>query len=64
MRLIGNWNNAYKMFSVQAMAIIGIIAGAEPYLPQLAEFLPSNWVAYAMPIVIVARLIKQNSVSR
>lgn len=57
--LIENWTKAWKLFSVQIMVIIGLIAAAEPYIPQLAGVLPDAWVAYAMPVAVLARLISQ-----
>lgn len=59
--LIENWKEAWKLFSVQLMVVIGLIAAAEPYLPQLAAVLPEAWVAYAAPVVVLARLISQRT---
>lgn len=59
--LIKNWKEAWKLFSVQLMVVIGLVAAAEPYLPQLAEVLPDAWVAYAAPVVVLARLISQRT---
>lgn len=59
--LIENWTKAWKLFSVQAMVLIGLIAAAEPYIPQLVGVLPDAWVAYAAPVVVLARLINQRA---
>lgn len=59
--LIENWREAWKLFSVQLMVVIGLIAAAEPYLPQLAGVLPDAWVAWVAPFVVLARLISQRT---
>lgn len=64
MKLIPNWQEAWKMVSVQLMALIALVAACEPYLPQLQRSLPDGWASYALPVVILARLIKQNNLGK
>ena len=59
--LILNWKEACKMFSVQAIVIVGVFALLEPFVPVLSQYLPDQWVAYTLPVIVVARLIKQNN---
>lgn len=60
MKLINNWQDSWKLISVQLMVIIGVVAGLEQYVPHLAHFLPEGWVSAAMAITIFARLVKQS----
>lgn len=59
--MIENWKKAYKMHSVQLAIIVATIAGFEPFIPQLAAFLPKGWVSGAAMLIVIARLIKQGS---
>lgn len=61
MKLIENWRNAWRMLSVQAAALLGIVAAAYEYLPALQAYLPEGWVKYAALLVILARVVKQES---
>jgi hypothetical protein len=61
MKLIENWRNAWRMLSVQAAALLGIVAAAYDYLPTLQTYLPEGWVKYAALLVILARVVKQES---
>jgi hypothetical protein len=58
--LIKNWKQAYKMHSVQLAAIVATVAGLEPFIPQLAAFLPDGWASVAAVLIVVARLASQN----
>lgn len=59
MELIGNWQDALKMSSVQAGGAIAALGIAEQLLPQLQAVLPP--VAYGVLglLVMVARVILQ-----
>lgn len=57
--LIDNWRAAWRMLSVQAAAILAVLAAAYDYMPTLHTYLPDGWVKYAALLVIVARIIKQ-----
>lgn len=62
--MIENWKQAYRMHSVQLAALVAFLAGLEPFIPQLAEFLPDGWASAAAGLIIVARLAKQNGLRR
>jgi hypothetical protein len=57
--LIENWKQAYKMASIWVTSIVAFLAGLEPFIPKLAEFLPEGWVFFAALLIIAARLAKQ-----
>ena len=59
LELTEEWKKAYTLLSVQASAVVAIIAAAIDYLPQVKEYMPEGWVKYAAIIIIVCRLIKQ-----
>ncbi len=59
MRLIDNWRQAHRLWSVRLLALAGLVATLEPLLPQLAAVLPERWYGWAMLAVTIARLIKQ-----
>ena len=59
MKLIDNWKRAYKYLSVQATALLALVATAYEYLPAVREYLPEGWVKYAALVIIVARVIQQ-----
>lgn len=61
MKLVENWRSAWRMLSVQAAALLGIVAAAYEYLPALQTYLPDGWVKYAALLVILARVVKQES---
>ena len=67
MKLIENWDNAYKMISVQAMVLATAVQGAWLALPpELVAIIPSSYVHYItgalMVVGIIGRLIPQESV--
>lgn len=59
MSLIDNWKQAHRLWSVRLLALAGLIAALEPLSPSLATLLPERWYAWAMLIIGIARLIKQ-----
>ena len=68
MTLVDNAGNAWRMFSVQALAVIAIINALEAVWPSLAPF-TSPSVQAGVTVVfavagIVGRLVKQPSVVR
>ena len=62
--LINDWKVAYKYVSIQLTALLGLIALAEPYMPQLQQYLPAKFVPIACGLIIFARLIQQRSVAK
>jgi len=59
MKLIDNWKEAHKMFSVQAAAVLAVVSEAYTYLPDIHNYLPQNYVTVAAIVIIVARLLSQ-----
>tara|TARA_R110000868_G_scaffold215878_1_gene466023 strand:- start:1332 stop:1538 length:207 start_codon:yes stop_codon:yes gene_type:complete len=64
MKLIANWKKAYRMLSVQAMAVAGAIQGTWVLLPEdLKTTIPPNivyWVTMGLlAFGIVGRLVDQ-----
>lgn len=64
MQLISNLKDLPRMSSVGVAAATGAIAVAEQLLPQLQAFLPPWVYAVASALIIVARAIKQSSLSK
>ena len=62
--LIRDWKIAYTYVSVQIAALMGLLAIAEPYIPVLHQYMPSQWVPIASGLIIVARLIQQKKVAK
>lgn len=64
MKLIPEWRKAWRMFSVQSMAVAAAIQGAWPMVPDdLKANLPQalvNWVSVALLVLgIAGRLVDQ-----
>jgi hypothetical protein len=62
--LVHDWACAYKFVSVQLTALLGLVALAEPYIPQLQQYLPQKWIPIACGVIIMARVIQQKAVTR
>lgn len=67
MRLIDNWRQAWRMFSVQAMALAGAIQTAWILMPpEQRASLPEHvapWVSLALLVLgIIGRFVKQETV--
>lgn len=60
LKLIPDWRKAYRMLSVQAAALLALVAAAYDHLPTLQAYLPEGWVKWAALAVIAARIIKQD----
>lgn len=60
---IDNWRKAYRMLSVQAAALLALVAAAYDHLPTLHAYLPDGWVKWAALAVIAARIIKQDKLN-
>jgi hypothetical protein len=62
--IIENWKSAYRMHSVQLASALALVAGLEPFIPQLAAMLPDGWASFAAVLIIVARLASQKSLQK
>lgn len=54
-------DNIGKAWSVWLLSAATALAGLEPFFPALKEALPPHWYAIALPVILVARVIKQAS---
>jgi hypothetical protein len=60
MTLTDNLKTSYKLFSVQAAALVGMLAAAYDYLPVMKDYLPDGWMKYAVILIIAARMVPQD----
>lgn len=60
-KLIEEWQKAYKFFTVQLAALLVLLDIAYEYLPAVQTYLPEGWVKWIAVAIIVARVIKQRS---
>lgn len=60
-RLIEEWQKAYKFFTVQLAAMLVLLDIAYEYLPDVQAYLPEGWVKWFALAIIVARVVKQRS---
>jgi hypothetical protein len=58
-RLVDDLNQAHKWLSVQAAALLALIAAGYDYLPDAQRYLSPGWVKWGALVVLLARLIKQ-----
>lgn len=58
-RLVSNWRDFYKWYTIHALGIVGAIAFAYDYIHTVREYLPDGWFKYALIVVLIARLISQ-----
>jgi len=59
MRLIDNWKQAWRLFSVQAAAVLVALEVAGDYLPEIKEYLGDDYAKWVGLGIIVARGIRQ-----
>lgn len=59
MKLVKNWRQAWRMYSVQLSALIVVLATMETFLPQLQTLLPPKVYAGLGVAVMVARILQQ-----
>ena len=57
--LIADWKQAYRLFSVQAAAVLVALEVAGDYLPELKEYLGDDFGKWLGLGIIVARVIRQ-----
>lgn len=66
MKLIPNWPEAYKWYSVHGALAVAIVSGLYALLPTLQSILPPTFYAISMFVcglaIIVLRVIQQKSV--
>lgn len=60
-KLIEEWQKAYKFFTVQLAALLVLLDIAYEYLPAVQTYLPEGWVKWFALAIIVARVVKQRS---
>jgi len=54
-------DNISKAWSVWLLSAATALAGLEPFVPAIKEALPPNWYAIALPVILIARVIKQTA---
>lgn len=59
MKLVTNWRQAWRMYSMQLSALIVVLATLETFLPQLQPLLPPKLYAGLGVAVMVARILQQ-----
>lgn len=59
MRLVDDWRNWWKMYSVHALSLLGALGALSDWLPLVREFVPA-WVYIAIMVAgIGGRLLSQ-----
>jgi hypothetical protein len=61
--LVDDWKKAYKWVSVQIAAVLVFLPMLMPYMPELSQYLPTNWTQWLGGAIIVARIIAQKKAS-
>jgi len=69
MQLIDNWRKAWRMFSVQALALLAALPAVWMTLPEdIKLMVPADWTKYLMIAIalggLVGRLIAQPAVDK
>ena len=59
MKLIENWKQAGKFWTVQLASVLILVDFAYEYLPVMQTFLPESWVRWVGLTLIVARILRQ-----
>ena len=59
MKLIENWKQAGRFYTVKIAGIMILLDFAYEYLPVAQYYLPESWVRWAGLILIVGRIIRQ-----
>lgn len=59
-KLIPDWKEAWKFFSVQLAFVMLFLDILQSNMPELQPFLPDKWVSCISLAIIVTRLIHQN----
>lgn len=59
--LIPDWHQAWRFLSVQAAAVLALLAACYDYLPAVRDYLPDGWMKWAALLIIVARIMNQKA---
>lgn len=51
--------NPLKPVTVWLLGIAAVVAGLEPFVPELEKRLPPHWFAVVAPLILIARLVQQ-----
>lgn len=63
LKLIETWRKAHRYVTVQLAALLAAISTAWDYIPAVQQYLDPAWLKWFALAMIVARLVKQPSVS-
>lgn len=68
MKLVADWRQAWRWFSVQALALVALLPVVWPSLPpQVTGWVPEEWRPWVVVVIaiggIAGRLIDQNKAS-
>ena len=58
MKMVEQW---WKAWSAQLLILANFLAGLAVFLPEVREALPEHWYQYAFIVILIARIIKQQS---
>lgn len=61
-RLIEDWRQAWRKLSVILSAVTLTLIQFQDQIPFAQQYLPADWVKYAVAAILVARLIRQKTV--
>lgn len=64
LKLIDNWNKAWRMTSVQLAGLLALLASAAEYWPQYVQWLPEGWAKWGALAIMLARIIKQDGLKK
>lgn len=59
MKLIPNWKQSWRLWSVRLAALLALLSALEPLLPELSQALPPRWYAYLALAIAISRVVKQ-----
>ena len=63
LRFVPDWREAHRWISVQLAALITLLSIAYDYIPIVRENMPEGWVKYAVPLILLGRIINQKNKS-
>jgi hypothetical protein len=59
MNLVSDWRKAYKWWSLHVTVIITVLSFLYDYTRTIHDVLPVGWTKYALILIIVARMLRQ-----